>query len=441
MVLATESYFLDQDRPSAYQLVVLLICMAINLIDAYDLMVISYAAPGITGDWGLDADTLGIIFGAGFVGMAIGSILVGPLADRCGRRTTIVWGLTVITVAMFLQGISSGPTQMAVLRVITGAGIGGVLPSVIVLVAEYSPGKYRNLAVGILGTSFPLGALIAGFVAIPLLELYDWRSLFFFGSGLSALSLLLVLTVIPESVEYLTKIRPKHGLTKLNRILKRTGYEALEKWPALKQTTENEVVGVKGILTGRILKWSLMFWLIFFCTMLGTFFITSWLPTVIVAAGLSLENAIYISLLNSAGSVAGILWLGYLTAKRGLRQLVALFLLLSSVFLVILGSAPPVVWLLMTLSFVLGIFNGGSLISLYTTGVRLYGTRTRATGLGWGIGMGRLGAIIGPVIAGILISFGWPQPLYFAAMSIPLLLAAFTMYMLKSERLDAVMQK
>ena len=425
------------DTVSPYQVGVIAICVAINIFEAFDLFAMAYAAPVLSQAWGLEPEALGFVLSAVFVGMALGSALVAPLSDHLGRRTVLCSALAVLTAAMFLTATSASVTQLLAYRVLSGIAIGAILPTVTTTVAEFAPERHRNLCVGVLHVAAPGGAILGGMVALALMTEYGWTSVFIAGGTVTALVTLLALALVPESPEFLLRQPGERGLVKLNATLARMGQRPVDADAAASLVRRPGSVGIRGLFEDNRVSWSVLLWLCFFCVIFGVYFVNTWLPQVIVSAGLPLERAIYVTVIFNVGGAIGVFWMGLQSRARGVRPMLMGFMLCSFVLMVLFGFMPANVVLLSVLAFLAGVFVNGSFVGLYIAAVRLYDTRSRSSGVGWGIGIGRVGGIISPVVAGLLIGLGLSRGWNFAIYATPFLVAAIAMAALRSPRLAA----
>lgn len=425
------------DSVSGYQIGVIAICVAINIFEAFDLFAMAYAAPVLSQAWGLEPESLGIVLSAVFVGMALGSALVAPLSDHFGRRTVMCAALAVLTGAMFLTATASTVTHLLIYRVLAGIAIGTILPTVTTTVAEFAPDRHRNLCVGILHVAAPAGGILGGMVALALMAQYGWTSVFVAGGAVTALVALLALALVPESPEFLLRQPNGRGLVKLNVTMARMGQPPVDAEAAASLTQRPGSAGIRGLFEDNRATWSLLLWVCFFCVIFGLYFVNTWLPQVIVSAGLPLERAIYVTVIFNTGGAIGVFWMGLRSHALGIRPMLTGFLLSSFALMALFGFMPLNVTLLSVLAFFAGLFVNGSFVALYIAAVRLYDTRSRSSGLGWGIGIGRIGAILSPAVAGLLIGLGLSRGLNFLIYATPFLVAAIAIAALKSPRLAA----
>ncbi len=435
--MSNEIRQLIDERPfSRLQLRVVLICFALNMLDGFDVLAIAFTAPTISQEWQLTPYVLGIIFSAGLVGMTLGAAFIAPYSDVIGRRAMILLSLLAIGLSMALTGLTTNANQMIIMRVVTGLGIGSILASLTSIVAEYTPIKKRNLAVGFMQVGYPLGATAGGFAAVWLIQAYGWPAVFYCGSILSLAAAIMTWFFLPESLEFLSSRRPPGALDRINGILVRMG------WPTLSAIPE-AVAGVvrpsvKRLLTPEYRNWTLLLWCGFFMAFLTLYFLFSWVPKITVDAGLSVDKGIYIGTALNFGAFLGGALLGYLSDRLGVRPLIIVFFAGGVISMVAFGFAPAQVGLLLALAFVLGFCVLGGFVGFYISAARLYPTEIRTTGVGWSIGAGRTGAIIGPYLGGVLINMGYSTSVNFVVFAVPLILSCVAIYLLRAPALEPV---
>ena len=427
---------IEHGRMMPTQLGVILTCWIINMLDGFDVLAIAYTAPALSAEWQLSPETLGVILSAGLVGMAVGALFIAPLADRFGRRIIILCCLAVIGAAMVATAMVSTISLLITMRVITGLGVGGLLASLNTMVAEYSSNRRRNFAISFLQSGYPIGAVVGGLIAAPLIPAYGWQMVFIAGGLATLVMVPVAIWLLPESLHYLVERRPRKALEQVNRILSRLGRSALAELPVLLETSPPP--RVKEILSPALKVNTLLLWLSFFMSMLTLYFLLLWTPQIIVNAGLPTSQGIIVGATLNGGGLVGMLLLGYFSERFGLHRLIIAFFLMAAISMIafaLIDASPNV---LLALAFALGFFTVGGMIGLYSVAAGLYPTTLRNTGLGWGIGIGRLGAIIGPNVAGVLIGIGWEQADYFLLLSLPLLVAIASTWALGKSQARAV---
>jgi len=414
---------IDESPMSRLQVIAVALCVVLNMIDGFDVLVMAFTASEISREWHLSGAALGVLLSAGLFGMAGGSLFVAPWADRYGRRTIILACLGLITLGMLASALTQSPRQLTVLRVLTGIGIGGILASLNVITSEYSSRRWRSTAIGLQVTGYPIGATIGGTIAAFLITRRGWRSAFVFGAACSALMIPLVIRAMPESLDYLLSRRSAGALSRLNDLLRRLGRPALPRLPdaPAEERPGRNPVGL--LFAGPAARSTPLIWSSFFLLMFGFYFITSWTPKLLVAAGLSTRQGITGGVLLNLGGIVGGSLFGFLAVRVSLKVLACVYLALTAAGMVVFGSVATNLTAAFPTALAIGAFLFGSMVGLYAVTPLLYPAAIRTTGMGWAIGIGRIGAILAPIIAGVLVDRGWGATQLYYAFALPLALA------------------
>ncbi|MBM3104127.1 MAG: MFS transporter [Pseudomonas sp.] len=427
----------DHGAMSSFQCLAIGICILLNMIDGFDVLVMAFTAASVSAEWGLSGAQIGLLLSAGLFGMAAGSLFIAPWADRIGRRPLILLCLALSGAGMLLSALSQTPLQLALLRGLTGLGIGGILASSNVIASEYASKRWRGLAVSLQSTGYALGATLGGLLAVWLLGHWGWRSVFLFGGIVTLLVIPLVLLWLPESLDFLLARRPANALARINRLAVRLGQPALTQLPTAQVSVAGAATGFRQLLTPALRRTTLLIWLLFFLVMFGFYFVMSWTPKLLVAAGLSAEQGITGGVLLSVGGIVGAALIGGLSSRWPLVRVLALFMLITAGLLVLFVGSGSSVSTLLGLGLLIGLFSNGCVAGLYALSPVVYDTSVRATGVGWGIGIGRIGAILSPIVAGVLLDGGW-QPLHlYGVFASVFVLAAGCLLLLKPARTPA----
>lgn len=431
----TAEHYIARDSFSKFQILAVSLCALINVVDGFDALAIAYTAPAISTEWSLSPGALGVVFSAGYLGMAIGAMTLGMLSDRIGRRKMILFSIAALTLAMALTSTAGSVGALLGYRFVSGLAIGAMLASITAMTAEYSPDAKRNFMISIVQGTYAIGATLGGLLTAFLIEDHGWRFIFWIGAVFNGCLFVLLYFLLPESLAFLLNKRPHNGLQQVNAIIAKLGGDRLAAWPG-KTEQEDGSVGMKALFQNDMKKWSLLLWLATFSAMFGIYFLMSWIPKIVIDSGVSLEKAIWVGISINIGGLIGILWLGYRSATSGLRPMITLFMGLAGILMIVFGFLGNEVPVLMVVAVAMGFFGQAGFIGLYSVAARLYPTRIRATGIGWAIGVGRVGAIIGPSMAGVLIGLGWGRADYFAVLSIPFFAGAVAMWLLKAQQLE-----
>jgi len=413
---------IDTGPMSRFQVVAVLICITLNMLDGFDVLVMAFAASDVQKEWSLSGSQLGVLLSSGLFGMAAGSMFLAPFADRFGRRALILTCLLLITAGMLMSAAATGPTMLAGLRALTGIGIGGMLASLNVITGEYSSNRWRSAAISMQATGYPIGATIGGIIAAWLIVRFGWRSIFLFGGLMSGLMIPLVLARLPESLDFLLARRPTGALDKLNHLLKQMHRESIAELPPIEDVATPHA-RLADLFRGGWAASTLLIWLSFFMVMLGFYFVLSWTPRLLVAAGMSTQQGITGGVLLNIGGIIGGSAFAWLSVKGSLKGLASLSMFLTVIALVAYGYYSGALGLAFVLAILSGIFIFAAMVSLYAITPALYPAAVRTTGMGWAIGIGRLGAILAPLLAGVLVDGGWQAAHLYYLYAVPLAVA------------------
>jgi benzoate transport len=405
---------LDDGPMHRFQWTAVAVCVLLNMLDGFDVLVMAFTGRAVSAEWGLSGAQLGLLLSAGLVGMAAGSLFLAPLADRIGRRPMILACLGIASAGMLLSAVSQSAVQLGLLRVLTGVGIGGILASSNVIAAEYASRRWRGMAVSLNSTGYALGATLGGLLAVVLIAGFGWRSVFLFGGVATLLAIPAVLVGLPESLDFLLTRRPARALDKVNAMARRLGRPAMTELPA-GGASGAPGAGFRALLAPAMRRPTLLLWASFFLVMAGFYFVTSWTPSLLVEAGLSATEGLTGGTLLNLGGIFGTTLLGALAARWALRSVLMVYLLataaLLALFVGVLGSLGAA----FATGALIGLFVNGCVGGLYALTPIVYDAGVRTTGVGTAIGIGRIGAIVSPTLAGALLDLGWtPESLYLA---------------------------
>lgn len=410
------------------QILVVAITIGLTGLDGFDVLSISFASPGIAKEWGLDHAALGVVLTMELLGMAFGSILLGGVADRHGRRKTLLACLVLMTLGMAMVSRVSGITALCVWRVITGLGIGGMLAANNAVAAEFSNARRRDLCVSLMAIGYPLGAVIGGSIAAQLLKGGNWRVVFEFGAVCTAIFLPIVWWCVPESVDWLCRTQPPGALAQANRSLARLGYDPIEALPAPSAITSR---GTRlGIFKPGQMRSTILVTLTYFLHITTFYFIIKWVPKIVVDMGFVPSAAAGVLVWANVGGAAGGAVLGLLTQRLGLKALTITMLIASSIMVALFGHGQTDLPSLSLICAVTGFCTNGGVVGVYAVLARAFPTELRATGTGFAVGVGRGGAVIAPVIAGFLFQAGFGLQLVAIIMAAGSLVAALCLALL-----------
>jgi AAHS family 4-hydroxybenzoate transporter-like MFS transporter len=421
--------FIDQQPVGRFQISLLLVCAAVLFIDGFDTQAIGYVAPAIAQDWKLARGALGPVFGAGLFGLMIGALVFGPIADRIGRRRIIIVSTAAFGIGTLATIFASDVPSLLAIRFLTGLGLGGAMPNAVALTSEFSPHRRRATMVMAMFCGFSVGAAIGGLLAAALIPAFGWRSVFVVG-GVAPLLLVPFLVVrLPESVRFLAlssqaNERVAALLAQIAPSVRHpagTRFEAQEiKLPGI------PVVHLFG--TGRV--WAtLAFWVMFFMSLLDLYLLSNWLPTVLNDLGASVSAAAVIGSMLQVGGVVGVFTLGQFIDRFSFRAL-ALTYFAASIAVVAIGFTGHSIALTTMAIFCAGFCIVGGQTASNALAATFYPTSIRSTGVGWALGIGRVGSIVGPLVGGIMLARRMSNESVFVAAAVPALCASLASFAL-----------
>jgi benzoate transport len=420
---------LDNSPMHAFQIFAVGICILLNALDGFDVLAISFASPGIAAEWSINRAELGVVLAMELFGMAIGSVVLGGVADKIGRRPTILSCLVVMALGMYGASLVNSVNQLLAVRLVTGLGIGGMLAAINAMAAEFSNAKYRNLSVMLMAAGYPVGAVLGGSVASELLALYGWREVFVFGGAVTASALVIVFFFLPESVEYLATKRGDGAVDKINKTLARMGHETIT--DLAEPEAKVAKPGLGQLFQGAYARITVILTLAYFLHIMSFYYIIKWIPKLVVDMQYAPSTAGQVLVWANVGGALGALIVGMIASKLDLRKVTITVMLISFVMITYFGLGQKDLTELATVAGVTGFFTNSAIVGLYAMFAQYYPSTLRATGTGFVIGMGRAGAALGPVIAGFLFANGFSLMTVSIAMGSGALLAGFFLMSLK----------
>ncbi|APU31972.1 MFS transporter [Ectopseudomonas chengduensis] len=415
---------IDNARFSRFHWMVMALCALLLIFDGYDLFIFGVVLPSIMQEWGLTPLEAGALGSYALFGMMFGALGFGTLADRIGRKKGIAICFVLFSTATILNGFASNPTEFGIFRFIAGLGCGGLMPNAVALMNEYAPKRLRSTLVAVMFSGYSLGGMLAAGVGIYMLPRFGWESMFF-AAAVPLLLLPLILWKLPESVGFLVR-QGRHEQARAVLAKVEPGL-ALDAADQLQMSDgKGQGVGVFELFRdGRALR-TLCLWLAFFCCLLMVYALSSWLPKLMASAGYSLGSSLSFLLALNFGGMAGAILGGWLGDRFNLGKVMVAFFVAAAASISLLGfnSPTPVLY---GLIFIAGATTIGTQILLYAGAAQFYGLSIRSTGLGWASGIGRNGAIVGPLLGGALMAINLPLQLNFIAFAVPGAIAALAM--------------
>jgi AAHS family 4-hydroxybenzoate transporter-like MFS transporter len=415
--------FIDGQPVGGFQIRLLLACAAVLFLDGFDTQAIGYVAPALAKEWGLSKGALGPVFSAGLFGLMIGALVFGPLADRVGRKKIIILSTAAFGLGALATALAHDLNTLLVIRFLTGLGLGGAMPNTVAMTSEYNPQRRRATMVMIMFCGFSIGAALGGFLAAGLIPRYGWRSVFIVG-GIAPLLLLPVLVWrLPESVRFLAASgqAPERVAELLKRISPHTTFAPDARFVV----SEAHLAGMPVVhlfREGRTTA-TLLLWVVFFMSLLDIYFLANWLPTVLNDLGASVSQAVVIGSMLQVGGVVGTFALGSVIDRFSFRALALVYF--GAVFAVgAIGQLSHSAVLVSIAIFAAGFCVVGGQIAANALAAAFYPTSVRSSGVGWALGIGRIGSIIGPLVGGMLLAAKWSASAVFMAAAAAALCAA-----------------
>ena len=396
---------IDHRPINGRQLALLVLLGLTVLLDGADTQAIGYVAPAIIRDWGISRAALGPVFGAGLLGMLLGSLVLSVLADKIGRRPVIIGATLFFAIGTLATTQVATIDQLRALRFITGLGLGGIMPNAMALAGEYSPARHRVTLMMLVSCGFTGGAMLGGLAAAALIPAWGWRAVFVVGGIVPLIFAAWAIPALPESLQFL--VLRKRGTDQVRRWIGKILPDAADH-PGEFTVPERAAEGapmVELFREGRAAVTTLL-WIIAFLDLLVLYFLSNWLPTLAQDAGLTTSQAVLLGTTLQLGGVIGTVVMGPLIDRGGFYRVLAPSLFAAAVAIALFGAGVPHL-VLFLVAVVAGFGAIGSTPGLNALAATIYPTSLRSTGIGWSLGIGRIGAIVGPVLAGALLAAGW----------------------------------
>jgi AAHS family 4-hydroxybenzoate transporter-like MFS transporter len=421
---------IDTSAVGALQLRAFLLCAAVLFVDGFDVQGITYVAPAISQEWGLARGALGPTFSAGLFGVMLGAILLAPLADRVGRRRVIVYSCVAFGVGTLLTLWVDSLTQLLVLRFFTGLGLGSALPNAIGLASEYTPHKRRATIVMFVGSGISLGAIGAGIAATQLVAPFGWRAVFLVGGLLPLLLAAVLARFLPESIRFAAVI--PNGQAEARRLLRKIKPELGADVEIVSDDPEAGKATVADLFKDRRGVLTLCLWVAFFMSLLNVYLAINWLPTSLNASGFTQTQASVMTTLYHVGGVIGTYAIGLLMHRLGAHRMVLVALLLAVIGFYTFATVTDMTqWPTTAILMLAGVGVIGAQVGVTALASMSYPVAMRATGLGWALGVGRVGSIVGPAIGGFIVATADDARLVYLGCIAPVVFGMLAVWMLK----------
>lgn len=396
---------LGEARLSYLPILVLVLSFIVIMLDGYDLICLSFVAPQLAQIFGIPVSSFGPVFTVGYIGIMIGGVAIGPFADRFGRKSVLIFSVALFGLFSLLPIADLSYSHLIVYRFITGLGLGGAMPGAVALTAEYAPSRLRGLFVNLMFVGVASGGVVGGFLASQLVPAYGWTMVFWMG-GLAPLVLVPILVLLmPESITFLAvnKRQPEYIAKILNRFIGAKVYSASDTF-LVQEAGKEAGSSLRKLFSEGRARGTLLIWLTSFSVLLTYGLLSSWLPTFMTMEGMTTQTAILGPVVLNLGGIVGTILLGLLFTRLGASPIIAGALALTALSLFLVSQSIGVGKEVFFAIFATGMFLLGSVNSTNTLMAAFYPTKIRATGVGWALGVGRIGGALGPAGGGVLLA-------------------------------------
>jgi MFS transporter, AAHS family, 4-hydroxybenzoate transporter len=424
---------LENQRIGGLQLRVAALCTLVQICDGYDLNSVAWAVPSLIHAWHLPPPAFTTAFLWSSIGILVGALSAGPIGDRFGRRPLLLVSLTIFGVASLLSATAGSIGMLSLWRLFTGIGIGGGFSGAAALTGDYAPHRLRATMIMATFTGAPIGGFVGGQIVAALLTHFGWPMIFILGGAFPLVLVLALALWLPESPRFLAA--KQHRSPRQTALLQRLGIDPVQSGP-IDLASGNPIRMLFG--KGYALQ-TILLWVVYFCSLLNLFLFAYWMPTVLTLIGMSPSQAIFASSLRDCGGIFVALYLGLAIDRIGPERTLALHYAAGAVFIAVIALVALPYALVLTLSFLAGMTIIGSQTGANGTCGKLYPARMRTTGLGWALGIGRLGGVAAPVLGGYLLSLGLaPTRIFLSACLFALIAAAATaLLVFRGEHVEA----
>jgi len=414
---------IDNARFGGFHWMVVALCGLLLVVDGYDVFIYGTVLPKLMEQWKLTPPEAGSLASWALFGMMFGALIFGPLADKIGRKKGIAISFTLFTLATLVNGFAGSPFEFGVYRFLAGLGCGGLMPNAVALTNEYAPKRLRGTLVALMFSGYSVGGMVSAGLGILMLPSFGWQAMFF-AAVVPLVLLPLVWWKLPESAGFLMR---QGRVEQARAILAKLDPGNVSPGDKLEyHETRTAAASVAELFRNQRALRTVMLWVSFFCCLLMVYALGSWLPKLMNSAGFSLGSSLSFLLTLNFGGMLGAIAGGWLGDRFGLPRVVVVFFVAAALSIALLGhnSPMPVLYLLI---FIAGATTIGTQILLYASVAQLYSLSIRSTGLGWASGVGRVGAIVGPMLGGVLLAAKLPLEMNFLAFAVPGAISAVAM--------------
>ena len=424
------SAVIDANKISPFQVWILILVGLTVVIDGFDVQAMGFVAPAIIQEWGVDKAELGPVFGAGLFGMLVGSLTLSVLADKIGRRPVLICASLFFAICMLITAHVTTINQLLSMRFIAGLGLGAIMPNAMALAGEFSPKRRRVTLMMWVSCGFTVGAVLGGLLSAAMIPAWGWQSVFYLGGAIPLALSVLMFFQVPESMQFLV-LRGKRPEVVANCLRKIA--------PSLRIDSDTRYVVPESKKTGAPVaelfragraRATLLMWVINFMNLLNLYFLGSWLPTIAKDSGLPISTAVLVGTMLQVGGVVGTLVMGPIIDRVGFYKVLVPVFLVAAVTIVLIGQPGVSLPLLFTVVTITGLCIIGGQPAVNALAATYYPTTLRSTGIGWSLGVGRIGSIVGPVLGGELIRLNWSNSDIFIAVAVPAVISSLMLLLM-----------
>lgn len=418
-----------RNEMTRFQWRVVVICIMLTVIDGYEILIAAFTLPALTKEWGLTTSQAGLVASIGTLGMGIGAAILGPLADRIGRRKHIISSLFAIILGMVASGLAPSFALFLVFRFLAGLFLGGIVPSINVLVAEYASDRRRGSVMGVYGIGFPLGAAVGGFLSIWLIRHFDWHGPFLFSAGVTAIMLVAVILWLPESVGYLVEKRPAGSLEAYNKIGRQLGMPAASDLPAPTAAAMRPSLA-KDMWQGIMLRRTVLLWFSYALLTAAFYFANSFTAKLVAESTGNADIGITAQALVAVGGVIGALLFAALASRWHPRLVTTMTMFFGTLAFFLFAFFFKQTSTVFVLAVLVGMAANGGIAAYYAISPPIYPTTIRASAVGLMMGFGRAVAFLAPNIAAFLLNRGLTPPNVYQVYGVVLFVSGIAVYLL-----------
>ncbi len=432
---------IDASKLNFRSLMIVLLSGLCLIVDGFDVQSMGYVAPSIIQAWHIDKSLLGPVFGAALFGMLFGSLVLSIVADRIGRRPVLIGGMLFFAVFMLITPLANSVDHLLIIRFLAGLALGCIMPNAMSLVGEYSPARSRVMRMMLVSCGFTAGAAVGGFLSAFMIPRWGWESVFIVGGIVPLVLAVLMLAWLPESIQFLVLKRGAgkpggRAADQARRSLSHIepGFPASSTAELLVAEKNEKAGSVAALFREGRTPVTLLLWGISLMNLVNLYFLSNWLPTLLHDSGYGTQTAVLIGTSLQVGGTIGTILLGRIIERYGFVRVLAVCFVLAFISVAAIGHAAGNLGLMLLVVVVAGFCIVGGQPAINALGGVYYPTSLRSTGIGWILGIGRIGSIIGPVVAGVLIGLNWSNAALFHAAAVPVLLSFVMVLALRAFR-------